>query len=155
VTLLLEAQMEFQKAEILLKKGDLPGAEKLATKAATKDPEQVDYGALLSWIRATQPGATTAVTTESIEALTGFLAREPNHQRSLWYRGVLLKRLGNEPRAMQDFRKLLELDPKHLDATREVRIFEMRNPTGKPGEGPKPSSQVPFGNMFGKLFNKK
>jgi curved DNA-binding protein CbpA len=161
VTMILEAQVEFQKAEILLKKGDLAGAEKLAARAADKDPEQVDYLALLSWLRATQPTASSEVIEASCKSFDEILSREGNHQRSLWYRALLRKRMGRESEAMLDFKRLLELDPRHIDATREVRVYEMRQGTKKPAaEKPaaeKPAaekSNVPFGDLFGKLFKK-
>jgi hypothetical protein len=69
--------------------------------------------------------------------------------------------MGRESEAMLDFKRLLELDPRHIDATREVRVYEMRQGTKKPAaEKPaaeKPAaekSNVPFGDLFGKLFKK-
>lgn len=160
VAKILEAQMEFQKAEILLKKHDLAGALAYAQRARTKDPEQSDYVALLAWLRATSGAPTADQLTTSVAELDGVLKDEPNHQKALFYRGSILKRLGNEDRAVKDFKKLLELDPKHLDATREVRLHEMRrggkversktqpNPAGG-GE-----SKIPFAGLFDKLKKK-
>lgn len=157
VSKILEAQTEFQKAEILFKKGDLAGAEKFAARAASKDPEQVDYSALLAWLRAAHVQAPDELA-GLVEEFDVLLAREPNHQRSLWYRGQLLKRLGNEARAVKDFRKLIELDPKHIDATREIRLHEMRHPGGsaKAGSLKDGGRNVtrPDGGLLGKLFKK-
>lgn len=168
VAQILDAQLDFQKAEVLLKKGDHAGAEKLVARAAEKDPEQSDYVALLAWLRATQAAATTEVCEASLLSFDQLLEAEPNHQRALWYRGLLRKRVGREGDAVSDFKRLLELDPKHIDATREVRVFEMRQakkkaevsekqasspPSAKPAEGDGKAA-VPFGDLFGKLFKK-
>jgi curved DNA-binding protein CbpA len=163
VARILEAQMDFQKAEILLKKGDRAGAERHASRAAMKDPEQVDYAALLLWLRSQDPQVSLEELASVLQELDLVLAREPNHQRSLWYRGNVAKRAGNMEKAMKDFRKLIELDPRHVDATREVRLYEMRHPGGKSASEKRPpsgstkvdeKSQVPFGDLLGKLFKK-
>ncbi|MCS6899496.1 MAG: DnaJ domain-containing protein [Myxococcales bacterium] len=127
VTRALEAQNEYRKAEILLKKGDLAGAERFAQSAVEKDSEQPDYLSILAWIRACKPTASPDDIAASIRLLDTALHGFPNHQRSLWYRGSLLKRLGKDGLAILDFRKLLELDPRHIDAAREVRLYEMRS----------------------------
>lgn len=41
-------------------------------------------------------------------------------------RGMIHKRLGNSAGAFRDFSRAVQLEPKHLDAQREIRIFEMR-----------------------------
>jgi curved DNA-binding protein CbpA len=152
VMAIIDAQRDFQKAEILLKKGNLAEAEKHAAKAAAKDPEQVDYIALRAWLRSMGPQATPEVLAQLIKDLDAVLAREANHRRSLWYRGALLKRLGHDDRAIKDFRRLLELDDKHIDAQREVRIYNMRNP-GKT-DSKRRDSDKSIGDVFGKLFKK-
>lgn len=145
VTRLLEAQSEFRRADTFFKKGDLATAERLASSAVEKDPEQPDYIALLAWIRANKPAVSPDDLAANIRFLDSALGASPNHQRSLWYRGSLLKRLGKESLAILDFRKLLDLDPRHIDAGREVRLFEMRH--GSKEEGSKP--------LFGGIFNRK
>ncbi len=167
VNQILEAHMDFQKAEILLKKGDLAGAERLAAKAAAADPDQADYLALLAWLRASQPGASTSVLAESVKSFDTLLGQVPNHHRALWYRGSLLKRLGREELGIVDFRRLLVLDSKNLDAAREVRLFDMRHGGASPpaegkgegkGEGKKgkgeAESKGESKGLFGGLFKK-
>lgn len=163
VAKILEAQMEFQKAEILFKKGDLVNAERHAQRAAEKDGEQVDYSALILWIRAQDASLAPDALVSLVRDFDLLLAAEPNHQRALWYRGSLHKRLGNLEKSIRDFRKLVELDAKHTDAVRELRIYEMRyggkTTTAAKGASPKggkteEKSNVPFGDLLGKLFKK-
>jgi hypothetical protein len=45
---------------------------------------------------------------------------------AFYWRGQLHKRIENHSAAMRDFRKVLELSPKHLEAIRELRVYEMR-----------------------------
>lgn len=156
VNKILEAQIEYQKAEILMKKGDLAEAERFAAKAADKDPEQPDYLALLAWIRSTKPGAFPDDIATGVKTLDSVLAMAPNHQQALWYRGSLLKRLGKDSTAVVDFRKLLELDPRSVNAAREIRLFEMRAGTKK--DEPKKDDDKKGAEkkgLFGGLFSKK
>ncbi|HVJ88587.1 MAG TPA: J domain-containing protein [Labilithrix sp.] len=46
--------------------------------------------------------------------------------QALYYRGLLHKRLDNVPAAFRDFARVVQLNPKHTEAEREVRIFAMR-----------------------------
>ena len=46
--------------------------------------------------------------------------------QAVYHRGLIHKRLGNVPAAFRDFARAVQLNPKHLEAEREVRIFAMR-----------------------------
>jgi tetratricopeptide (TPR) repeat protein len=83
-----------------------------------------------------------------LKILDGILAKEKEFERALYYRGVLLKRSGRGERAIRDFRLASELNPKNLDAVREVRLYEMR----KRG-GPEKKEGQPDG-LFGKFFKR-
>ena len=39
---------------------------------------------------------------------------------------MLHKRIDNHHAAMAAFRRLVEMNPKHMDAVRELRVYEMR-----------------------------
>jgi len=156
----VDAAMEFQKAEILLKKNDLAGAEQLATACVRADPEQPEYLALLVWIQAQRrgdpPGMREGMTSthfdDLIKLLDGVLAKEPSYERAIYYRGVLLKRSGRLDKALRDFKKAVELNPKNIDAVREVRLNDMRK---RSQPGTKPESGGPDGGgLFGKFFKR-
>src|SRR5262249_27251066 len=133
----VDAALELQKAEILLKKNDLAGAEALAARAAEADPGQPEHRTLLAWIRALRRGdppgmkggMTSAHFDDLISVLDDVLAKEPGYERALYYRGVLQKRAGRVEKAIRDFKAVADLNPKNLDAVREVRLYEMRRRT--------------------------
>ena len=84
--------------------------------------------------------------------LDGVLTKEPRYERALFYRGMLLKRAGRGDKAIRDFRLAAEINPRNLDAVREVRLHEMRKRSGGgPSEHPRSGPQ---GGLFGKLFKK-
>lgn len=152
----LKANNAFQKAEVLLKRGNLQAAETEALLAFQNDPTQADHVALHVWIQAQKPGADQA---QLITELDKAARAEPNNLRVRWYRGQLLKRAGRTRDALADFRFIVERDPRHTDAHREVRLHAMRRgnrPPSDPIYGNAPSSQPagPDANRKGSPSNK-
>lgn len=145
----LRATMSFQKAEVLLKKRNLTAAEREAMRACEDDPDQADYLALLAWIRA-EMGANSDFG-PSVMMLNDALKREPHNLRARWYRGQLLKRAGNEKKAMEDFVHIAERDPRHVGAARELRVYRMRH-SKKPSQPSKPASSST--SLLGKWFKR-
>lgn len=150
----INAALEAQKAELCLKKNELATAESHAKMATLADPEQPAYAALLVWIQAQQrpvptveEGKTSSAYDDLIGTLEQLLKKEPNFERALFYRGVLLQRAGHHERAHKDFSRALELNPRNIDAAREVRLYKLRN---KDESSPNNSG----GGLFGKLFKR-
>jgi hypothetical protein len=138
----LGASRAFQKAQILLRRNDVDQAERLAQEAVSLDP-QPDHLALRGWIHALRNQLP-----EAIELLNRSIEESPQAEEALFYRGTVLKRMGHEHKAISDFRRVLEQNPKHLEAAREVRLFEMRRQGAQAEDEGKPG-------LFGKLFQKK
>jgi hypothetical protein len=79
---------------------------------------------------------------------------------------MLFKRIDETTKAYKDFKKAADLNPRNLDAMREVRLHNMRGGTtrgqSKPppgiGNSGRPSQKPPqpdgLGGLFGKLFKK-
>jgi curved DNA-binding protein CbpA len=138
----LKATNAFQKAEVLLKRGNLALAEKEAQIAFENDPSQADHVALYVWIQAQKPNADL---TDLAVKLEKAVKSEPNNLRVRWYRGQLLKRLGRNRDALHDFRFIVERDPRHTDAHREVRLYAMRRGNRPPSDPPNNSPSQPAG----------
>ena len=140
VQAVLRAATSFQKAEVLLKKNNLVAAEEHARLALEADPRQADYIALYNWILAQKPERQKEPLDDLIAAMNKAVSLEPNNLRVRWYRGQLLKRAGKDSQAIRDFRFIVDQDPKHLDATREIRLYEMRR-ANRPSTRPPPSKE--------------
>lgn len=161
----VRAATAFQKAEVLMRRNNPVAALEEARKALELDPSQADYIALLAWIEATQLNANLGEIFARIEKAQRL---EPNNTRIRWYRGSLLKRMGKSGKAIGDFRFIVENDPRHVDAQREIRLYEMRkaemrrsgqkSPSDPPGAGTSslpPSSGKPSeAGRFGKWFKR-
>lgn len=153
------ATVEFQKAEICLRKNDLAQAEELARRAVQLDPEQADYIALLAWLESLKPTSQTPeATLERIAELERALKLNERCERAYFYRAMLYKRQHRDALAFKDFKKVAELNPKNIDAQRELRLYDMRG--GPPKRiTPAPMQAVSKGaaqkpGLFQKFFKK-
>lgn len=83
--------------------------------------------AVLAWCESKGGLANREILERTHATLERLLSGDPDCVRALYYRGLIAKRLGNDALAIKDFRKVARLDPSHVDAAREVRLFEMRS----------------------------
>jgi tetratricopeptide (TPR) repeat protein len=162
---ILEAATEFQKAEILLKRNDTAQAHELARKALALDPDQADYLAMVTWLDSQKPEwIGREKTLEKVAVLDKCIKLNANSERAYFWRGMLYKRIDETSKAIKDFKKAAELNPRNLDALREVRLHNIRGGQSKPppggggGGSGRPSGKPPqpetLGGLFGKLFKK-
>jgi curved DNA-binding protein CbpA len=164
----IRAATAFQKAEVLMRRNNGNAALEEARRAVELDPSQADYMALLAWIESTLLNANLEEILARIEKAQRL---EPNNVRIRWYRGSILKRMGKAGKAIGDFRFIVENDPRHVDAQREIRLYDMRkaemrrtgqkSPSDRPSGQPAstslpPSSNKPSegGGRFGKWFKR-
>lgn len=154
VQVVMRAIHSYQKAEVLLKKRNLAEAEVLAKKALDDDPSQADYLALYAWILSQKPERANAPVDDLLEMLNEAVRREPANERARFYRAQLLKRAGRADEALKDFRFIVEHNPKHLDAVREIRLYDMRKSQVPGPDSGRGSQKPPGGGLFGKLFKR-
>lgn len=126
----LRAAGSFQKAEVLLKKRMMAAAELEANRALEDDPEQADYLALCAWIQVCKPDSDARLP-DLCKMLTEAIHRNPNSEKNRFYRVQVYKRLGQIDRAVADCRLIVERNPHHVDAQREIRLWEMRRAPNK------------------------
>lgn len=148
VARVLRAAESFQKAEILLRKRDLDGAERFASMALAGDKDQPEYAALCAWIRARKSGAQEADIKSSLDVLKGAVAKQPNNVKMRYYLAGVLKLSGQESAALREFRFVADNDPSNLDAARELRLHEIRRHNAPAEQAPKE------GGLFGRLFKR-
>lgn len=161
---LVRAATNFQKAQVLLKRNNLGAAEEAARAALADAPDEADHIAMVAWLEAVKPGADLDA---RLRDLNRAAKMEESNLRVRWFRGQVLKRLGRERQAVEDFRLIVEKDPRHVDAQRELRLFEMqrgkksssdppneRRETPAPARTPTKSPAPEKAGLFGKLFKK-
>ena len=157
VQTLLAAAAEFQKADYFLKKNDLFQAEMYVRKAYQADPEQADYLALLTWLEAQKSQYLgKEKTLEKVAILDKAIKLNANCERAYFYRAMLYKRANMPREAIRDLRQCVEINPKSLDAARELRLINIRKdgPAASGPGGKKKAEEESLGGLFGKLFKK-
>ena len=164
VATVIEAATDFQKAEVCFKRNDLAQAETWCRKAAEGDPTQPDYRALLAWIIALKPeNQSPEKTLEGIKALDAALAvKQERRGRARVARHALQAHRQGRPRDA-DFKRAVELNPRNIDAAREVRLYTMRTSRTnmqavRPGDAAaasaKPDDAGKGQGILGRLFKK-
>ncbi len=134
----LAASAAFRKAEALLAHGHLARAELEARFALENEPGQGEYIAICAWIDVLKPAADISQITLELKRA---LRLAEGNLKVHWYRGLVLQHLGRHEHALREFRAVLDLDPRHLDAARQIRVYEMRlekSPKNRPSLAPEP-----------------
>jgi tetratricopeptide (TPR) repeat protein len=114
-----------QRAEELLKSDRILQAEAEAERARALDPDNPTCAATCLWIQ-------SLLTTSSLDlhrllvALSASLGRDPMNVTIQYYRSQLLKRLGRIDEAIAQWHRITQLEPRHIDALRELGVWEAR-----------------------------
>jgi curved DNA-binding protein CbpA len=149
----LSADLAFQKAEAFLARGKLEAAEREVKLALDFDPKRTECLALAAWLAALKPDSDQRrITADFTRAVRGAEQNVKVH----WYRGLFLKRVGRHASALQEFRFIVERDPRHIDAAREVRLYEQRlknSPKDRPTLAPEPESAP--SSAWSRLFKRR
>jgi len=90
------------------------------------DAEDIEALAIQAWASVRGGEATEDELRAALARLDKIVNMDRTDDQAVYHRGLVHKRLGNVPAAFRDFARALQLNPKHLEAEREVRIFAMR-----------------------------
>jgi DnaJ domain/Tetratricopeptide repeat len=154
LNVMVEAAINFQKVDVLVKRRRYDDALRICDAAMEVVRKEADYPAMKAWILLLREGVDDEEVAEEIRSLLRktFLIN-PNHVHGHFVRAHFLKRQGDHDKALQHFKKVAKLDPKNLEAVREVRIGTMRQSRGRTS-APPPSSDSKLPSIFGKFFKK-
>jgi hypothetical protein len=124
----VDAESVFREAEIALARHDHVLAAELCKRARDLAPEHARYDAMLIWIDS------LAIEGDGKDDYPALIARldavvrdDAVCESALFYRATFLKRIGHEDAAMRDFNRVCHINPKNIDAARELRLYNMRH----------------------------
>lgn len=123
---ILEATVEFQKAEVLLRRRDFAGALDYLRNAIELNGAEADYHALYAWVLFQQHTEADAPLEEMLAAVDRALTIDNANDRAHYYRGMVLRRMSRDSEAVAHFERATAINPKNVDAMREVRLAAMR-----------------------------
>jgi curved DNA-binding protein CbpA len=143
----LTAALDFEKAEVLVRRKEWAQAITLLDKSIELSPEEADYPALKAWVLLQRDGDAPR---EAILSLARkALSLNGYHEQALLTLAFLYKRNGDVAGAVKHFERVVELNPKHVEAARELRLARMRGHTGTASGEDKPAT------VLSKLFGAK
>ena len=155
-----QAAHALQRAEYFLERQKLAEAEVEAKLALEHEPTNSDSQALYAWIQACKLGEGGDLS-KCLAVLTDALEKNPVDEKLRYRRARLLSRIGNVDEAMREFQLIVELNPRHIDAQREIRLWDLRygGKRTSSGEftrapGTRASERPPPPGLFGRLFKK-
>ncbi len=120
----LTAAMEFQKVEVLMRRKDYTQAEQIVRSLIADVPDEPDYHGALAAILWRQRG--TDAIDEATASIETALGMNPNHERSLMTKALIYLRQELPEEAMPLLEKVLDANPKNMDAERQLRVLRMR-----------------------------
>jgi len=120
----IEAETEFQKAEVLLRRANWASAETLLHRAVELMPTEPEYRMYYAWAEFKVKGRGQAGPSKKV--IEEALKSRPKAIEGHYFLGEILKSEGQTEEAEACFRKVLELDPHHVEAQRELRLSTMR-----------------------------
>jgi curved DNA-binding protein CbpA len=150
VNSIVSAALEFQKAEVLFRRRDYDGAAEKLDDAKHLNPDEADFYAFEAWLLFHQFTDANSPYDRMLQAVDRAIKLRPIHEKAHYYKAMILKRRGDEGGALALFKRVMELNPRNVDAEREVRIATMRGGKSglrKSGEG--------GDGLFSKLFTGK
>lgn len=109
-----------------LGKRDFLVAEQTARHLMSLDKDDAEAQALAAWAQIQGGEAPEELLRNALPELDKAVHEDTYCERAHYYRGVVHKRLGSAAAAFRDFTRVTQINPKHVDAQREIRIFEMR-----------------------------
>lgn len=118
-----------------LAKREFHAAEATSRQLASADPDDSEAQALVAWATTLAGEASEDTLRAALPMLDKAVNGDRQCERAHYYRGMVHKRLGSNAAAFRDFTRVVSLNPKHVDAQREIRIYEMRARKGS-GEHP-------------------
>src|SRR5207244_11676108 len=120
---MLEAEMAFRRGEILMRKNDYNGALPELQAAVASNPTEGEHLAYLTWVKLClgqlNHASARPIFQESVKL-------SPKCARAYYLLGLCLKEENEVDKSYNAFKKAHDLDPRMLDAEREMRLNNMR-----------------------------
>jgi curved DNA-binding protein CbpA len=113
-------------ANVAMANRDFDGAVRLTQELIEVDPDDAEALAIQAWASVRGGEATEDELRAALAKMDKAVNVDRTDDQAVYHRGLVHKRLGNVSSAFRDFARAMQLNPSHLEAEREVRIFAMR-----------------------------
>lgn len=142
------------QAQASLRNGRFSEAEVLAREALAYDPGARE--ALLVLAQALVGGRPSGPYDEAVQALTKLTEADPPDDRAHYLLGTIARRKGAHNRALAHFQKAWKLNPRNVEALRELRLAAFRKrTTGSASPSQALADEGAEAGIMGRLFGRK
>jgi len=149
VAQVLDTVQDVHRAEIAMKRRDLAEAERLLRSVVATSAE--DIGASLLLAQCLLEIDPSRHSDEVIAMMAQLLpATDNQNDRAFLYLGMAVKAKGDTRRAHASFKRAMELNPNNLEASRELRLIEMRVQQKRDEK----AAEKSIGGMFNKFLKR-
>ncbi|MCA3015159.1 MAG: DnaJ domain-containing protein [Myxococcaceae bacterium] len=124
ISKLLAAEERFQKGKILVQARKFPEAVKMLDEAIAANADEPEFLAWRGYARFFTVPDRKVGQVEAMKDISQCLKRNPNVVAAHYFQGVMAKILGDLQTAKKHFNQTVKLDPKHIDAQRELRMMK-------------------------------
>jgi len=124
ISKILAAEELFQKGTILVKARKFSEAVKMLTDAINASDVEAEYYAWRGWAKFFLYPDKKAGQVEAMKDIAICLKKNPNVATVYYFQGFMAKVLGDLASAKANFAKTVQLDPRHIDAQRELRMMK-------------------------------
>jgi tetratricopeptide (TPR) repeat protein len=158
---ILDTAMEYERVLVMSRRHEYDQALELMVRILNVVKDDPEYHAMYASLLMQKFPGQDAPLQKMLESVDKALAAHERHERANLLKAQILRKMGRQDEALTWFRKVAEINPRNVDAVREVRVATMRakqsgGPLGKGGgrggKG-KHKKEEPSG-LFGKLFKK-
>ena len=149
VNVILEAEALFQKAQLLVRRGQAAGAEPLLRKAVELNKGEAEFWTYFGFAVYAAKGKEGLA--EARQALMRGLEMNPKLDVAHEFLGRIARIEGQLQDAQRELKLALEMNPKNRDVERELRFIHMRGGKGKESDDDKKG----ISGLFGGLLKKK
>jgi tetratricopeptide (TPR) repeat protein len=128
---LLESEVAAREADKLMLAGNFDRALERWRRAAALSPDEPELQAAIAWCEHQRSPDKPALREATHAALQAAVARQPRCARARHYLGLLHLQAGDDEAALAAFASVLEIEPGHVDAQRQVHAIELRRKAGQ------------------------
>lgn len=124
VSKFLQAEEFFQKGKLLVQARKFADALKMFDDSIALIPDDAEPYAWRGYARFFAATDKKAILPQALKDITDCTKRNPNIAQAQFFQGMIHKVLGDLVQAKKFFSQTVKLDPKHIDAQRELRLMK-------------------------------
>jgi curved DNA-binding protein CbpA len=151
---ILEMAMEYERVMVMSRKHEYADAIPVMNRILDVVKDEPDYYAMNAWLLMQHYGKREDAPLDAMmESVDRALELYADHEKANMLKAQLYRRMGKQGDALRYFKKVADINPKNIEAVREVRIATMRKENAGPLAARKDEDGV--GGLIGKLFKRK